>query len=996
MANEIITQPFLLLNLSDGESTQTYVHIMYSSYSDGTDFSSVPNSYMGIYAGPLEQPPKNKEDYTWSKIEGSSTYMDFRYSDDNGESFTGTDGMGTIPGAWLGVGIFEEDVANNPDYIPNINDYTWTKIQGAAGVAASYYIQYKKKNLYKFCQLDENTKEPIWVYSPEKLEGQFCYPQNGLPVVVENATIKFQFRLDTVTVVNYSISQGDFSITLDDILLGKEIDEIIITCSDGTVTVLVESIPINYGTSEEMLRFIINLDSFNAAIFDTSLKFDESGLTVTNGSFKLLNNKNESVFSVDENGNIQFSGSLNTMSGNLGGWIIDEYGLYSGSQKNVGLYASNKWTHILEPVNNPSPIRFWAGYNNTVSTLNENELTRIDSTFAVTENGTLYASNAHIQGSIIATSGKIENDFLIGNENYGIIINGQEKESSISTAQFSSGAGGYGWKISSDGTAEFNNILARGKIQSSVFEYNKISSIGGDLYIAPTIYVENRSDEISYINNLYTVSWDLPYNSKTINGRLWEVDDVVKLEGKVIKCDENDLIITSYDLTNIEGTIALINENKDADGSTKNITLTITFISTALPVDTTNLYFYPGTAIILYGRENQRNGIYLTAAGIGTPYIEVYNHSLDNTEPLPAVRLGNLSGISDKTFPTGSFNGYGLYTSNAFLRGQLMLPGVGLTNQNWAEINGSPVRIWAGKKTEDSSVQSINEAPFIVTEDGSLYASKGIFKGIIEATNGTFSGSIRTAGIMLDRKQENNDSFYVAYNTDIEGNLITNPSNNNDYLLNINYEGISIWEGGLYAYSDQASAIDGSIYFSPIYGYDKTKNPNPYPYFYLVDEVNDNIFDGRFVSNKAHFFSVKDDNSSFSIIIKDGLWFSQKNNDGGNFKEIETKIYASENSYKTGINLINNYLTIQNNTGINITNNNQAPILFNGNEEDLNETKQSDFVFRGNIKITNNDISKNQLAFNNQNIKEINISKSFTLEGLTKELSITGLDIIIS
>jgi hypothetical protein len=81
---------------------------------------------MGIYAGPLDKPPQNKEAYTWSKIEGSSTYMDFRYSDNNGESFTASNGL--IPGAWLGVGIFEEDVTNNPNYIPNIQDYTWTKI----------------------------------------------------------------------------------------------------------------------------------------------------------------------------------------------------------------------------------------------------------------------------------------------------------------------------------------------------------------------------------------------------------------------------------------------------------------------------------------------------------------------------------------------------------------------------------------------------------------------------------------------------------------------------------------------------------------------------------------------------------------------------------------------------------------------------------------------------------------------------------------------------
>jgi hypothetical protein len=107
----------------------------------------------------------------------------------------------------------------------------------------------------------------------------------------------------------------------------------------------------------------------------------------------------------------------------------------------------------------------------------------------------LFANKADIAGKIIAQDGHIENRFLVGSADNGIIIFGgnEEEDSYIGSSLYSSGPLGYGWKLSQDGTAEFNNIIARGKIQSSVFEYNKISSVGGSLYIAPTIYIEEKS-----------------------------------------------------------------------------------------------------------------------------------------------------------------------------------------------------------------------------------------------------------------------------------------------------------------------------------------------------------------------------------------------------------------------------------------------------------------------------------------------------------------------
>jgi hypothetical protein len=90
----------------------------------------------------------------------------------------------------------------------------------------------------------------------------------------------------------------------------------------------------------------------------------------------------------------------------------------------------------------------------------------------------------------------------------------------------------------------------------------------------------------------------------------------------------------------------------------------------------------PGAAIVYYGTNSTREGLYFTAMGSDSPFLEIYSSNSDDTVHIPAARLGNLSGITDASFAAigGALGGYGLYSSNAFLRGQLMLPSAGVTN----------------------------------------------------------------------------------------------------------------------------------------------------------------------------------------------------------------------------------------------------------------------------------------------------------------------------
>jgi hypothetical protein len=69
----------------------------------------------------------------------------------------------------------------------------------------------------------------------------------------------------------------------------------------------------------------------------------------------------------------------------------------------------------------------------------------------------------------------------------GIILNGESR--TIHTDKFVSGANG-GWSISPD-RAEFNNIVARGTIESSVLALGKIQTVGGILLVRPSTVIKS-------------------------------------------------------------------------------------------------------------------------------------------------------------------------------------------------------------------------------------------------------------------------------------------------------------------------------------------------------------------------------------------------------------------------------------------------------------------------------------------------------------------------
>lgn len=902
-----------------------------------------------------------------------------------------------------------------------ISDYSWTSLTKSGSDGIVYFLEYdygnKNGNIYKFY-----TDSFSYVYTPTTITVTAKSRVGAEMSVLAKAKITCTMHYSYTDESNNEIidvlkeltsDAGSLTINFDD-YTDTCLEFLVFNCDYNGERILTEIKDIPFGTKKDMAKLALNANNIVASIQETKLTFDTNGLTIKNGGFKIIGSDGlNPVFYVNEKGDLSFTGELTTSSGSLGGWKINEYGLYIEESltqseidgglipnKLVGLYGGGNLFYPGDSLQNP--IRIWAGqYDDSI--IVDDAITNFKNyNFAVTENGSLYAKMADISGKIVATSGYIKNKFLVGDTNNGIVIYGGDTniQSFIGSALSSSGPLGYGWKLSQDGTAEFNNITARGKIQSSVFEYNKISSVGGSLYIAPTIYTEEESLEISElkINTLddsgakssLIVSWILPYSTielnneeteettlilQNVNGRDWKITDEVKLDGDILIGEKK------YELSNIDGYISAIEAIDE-----KNSKVSITFeVEVLIAQEIIGQKFLPGTILILYGSEERRHGLYLTAAGSNSPYMDVYDDSADNTVK-PAVRLGNLAGINDENFPMAAFSGYGLYSSNAYLRGQLMLPGAGITNQETIyygdENTSSPIRIWAGlNNTEDD----ISKANFIVTENGYMYAKQGIFEGTVKASNSEFSGTIKAAGIVVEEggtgldPAPKEDHFFVAY-TD-------NPTNFNDYVLDIGAHGLSIWEGALRAYSDYASGLKESTSINPIYGYSNSeeyKYLNPLPYFSLADDGNGEELNSRIVAHKGHFLTVKLENANYvanSVIIDDGIWFV--NNTYNNIDNIEYTSFYKRNKINNGIFLKNNLLTIDYIKGINL--NTTGTIYIGAKDTDFVEKEEKLFI-RGQVNIVN-DISDNLISLNGQIIKE-----AFAADKTTS----IGFDIVVS
>lgn len=274
------------------------------------------------------------------------------------------------------------------------------------------------------------------------------------------------------------------------------------------------------------------------------------------------------------------------------------------------------------------------------------------------------------------------------------------KTDSIESENFASGFMGSGFQIKSNGNAEFQNILARGAIRTSVFEYDTISAVGGNLLVMDADILD--ADMTALDNSTLTIKGDTTFS----------VGDILRIKTGL---DDEFFVVTArnsntYTVERDKGEIYDSNDN---------------------PVWT------KGAAVVNYGQASE-GGIYMTASEDNAPYLSVITHAGAPWDTLTThLRLGNLNGFLG--YSTDLY-GIGIGNSNAYLKYD---PTNGLRIKGDITITGGNAAVTFTQENEPGGSGDSN-----VPKVGDIWyqPSTGYSYVYVEGSGSTYSWELMSGG----------------------------------------------------------------------------------------------------------------------------------------------------------------------------------------------------------------------------------------------------------
>ncbi len=263
----------------------------------------------------------------------------------------------------------------------------------------------------------------------------------------------------------------------------------------------------------------------------------------------------------------------------------------------------------------------------------------------------------------------------------GLTINGNILQSTNAYIKnnFTSGWTGSGWQLDygislkSKSYLEVDALTVRGSMRAYEFIINQIKATNGSLFVSSSAVV--KSTEPGNIGQI-KIHFETPNN---LNISPFAPGDTIMVQR-----------------VDINGTTIL-----------RKIVLYVE-VATGDYVDATYIYQFSGQTpqagdvFVRLGNDgttaNRQGNIYLTSDDSASPYIDIYDGVTDYsnwaTPAVRKVRLGKLTGLSDSNF--GSLSGYGLYATNAYLKGGIWasfgnIAGWTITSAQMSKIYTHPV-----------------------------------------------------------------------------------------------------------------------------------------------------------------------------------------------------------------------------------------------------------------------------------------------------------------
>lgn len=380
--------------------------------------------------------------------------------------------------------------------------------------------------------------------------------------------------------------------------------------------------------------------------------------------------------------------------------------------------------------------------------------------------GTIYADSGDFTGTIHASGGSIDQVLSLGNARLwnpapeygnGKILEAEGtvlREDGVLQLSGTSVIEGDNFTISPY-LSEFNNVNITGKISSAVFEANKIQAVGGSMLFRPSYKIANLGIEVineAQVGSAIAMSEDL---SAAVEN---EFNIVIHLEDLFLgeinnyvyllpKTDSSSLVapilgqVLQKSEDNKDLVIALL-ENQQIDIERKYESLidlgptgSIYIGVNSGPEQNAHLYG-EGFTISEFGYENEEEYYKLrTFFGnldkLGLPGVSGYGLYGDN------VHLnGSLTTYDSLSKRYSGINTLSNVYSNKFsdFVNSEYVVGEGLVgNAVVGAVDSSPIVFWAGADLNNE--ESIQDAPFQVTQDGSLYARNGYFSGVIQGSD---------------------------------------------------------------------------------------------------------------------------------------------------------------------------------------------------------------------------------------------------------------------
>lgn len=774
--------------------------------------------------------------YTWIAYANSVDGADFSFE----------------PGDRNYIGIAHNQLSATPS--TNYKDYNWSLIRGDGEITYNSYTYETRSNLSELVKFKSADGEKQ-TFSPTRLEFQLYKISEKLEeeLVPSNFSIYFTTN-DQEELTSYSLDYTDINnpyfkdtlfvrdklviLDVDNLLYSSSIDQYS-TQEDQTgrinaIRSFLKSqfclirfifkketgeylssslIPCRFGITSEMASLSLNAGNIVASIVNAGLIFDQSGLSLLNSSFRINNNQGETVLEAYGQGGIRisgnsrfegeiwansgrfsgeiyatsgsFKGSLEALEGTIGGIKIKQSGIYSDEGQGFEINSNGSiragdftvangfvesWLnvgdtcYIRNPQSDNSKGNFIEIYKETISALEDIDTQPI---------------------FVIDKFGKMKLKGNADQENYSIILDG-----------LTGSIYGNNWDISPY-QARFNNIIAKGTIETAIFEQGEVQTIGGMMLVRPSTIIDqaqvstiSRNDE-DFLQILITPKNKLP---SELNGY----------------CEINGLI---YEVKSEDEQIFLYRPYEDSLSQSD---------------------YYQNKLVVFWGSDKEAAlGINSSnnQAAIPRYSFSIVQNSYENWNKIsvPKVVLGDLSGVD----PQLGLSGYGLYAENAYLKGQIIsgksdhFSGINTENQAimpsgyFNEVG--EIILWAGANALDPS--AIEQAPFKVDSLGNMYAGQGYFEGSIITKSTIEAAEIQTVkitGLGSKYQQDNSDAAltisadnaikFIQESVNLEKELMTLKSSG--MILNIPLSVAGIAEFGDSKFQNIIVQQDGADYVS--------------------------------------------------------------------------------------------------------------------------------------------------------------------------------------